>query len=164
MRTCLGALAAMSALLPSVAAAQSGTVSASNAEGMARTLSEAGYSVTTETDSYGDPLLIADFNGYEGQVIFYGCDEGTHDGCDSVQFTVGLDRRDPMPLAMVNDLLANERFISISLDEEGDPWVTWDVVTLGGIPADVFLHAVGQFSAQVELVADTVFSEEDPGV
>ena len=108
----------------------------------------------------GDPLILTDFYGYEGQIVFYGCDESSHDGCDSVQFTVGLDRKQPMPLEMANDLSANERYVSISLDEEGDPWLTWDVVTLDGIPAGVFLFALRQFTAQVDAVADRVFAEE----
>ena len=116
--------------------------------------------MTSDVDDYGDPLILTDYDGYEGQIVFYGCDDDRHDGCDSVQFTVGLDREQPMPIEMVNDLVANERFVSISLDEDGDPWLTWDVVTLDGIPASVFLYSVRQFASQVNAVADQVFAEE----
>ena len=161
MRSYLLALAAACSMVPAAGWAQGGTdmVSAADPDGMAAVLEAAGYSVQTDVDSYGDPLLIVDYSGYEGQIVFYGCDETTNDGCDSVQLTVGLDRDEAMSLQAVNELVANERFVSISLDEEGDPWITWDVVTLGGIPTPVFLNAMEQFTAQVELVADKVFGE-----
>ena len=120
MRTRLAALAAVLVLLPSLAAAQSGMISAADTAGMATALGGAGYSVTAGVDAYGDPLLV-------------------------------------------DDLLGNERLISIGLDEEGDPWVTWDVVTLGGNSAEMFLQATDQFSAEVELVATTVFAEQEAG-
>lgn len=141
-------------------AAADGTVSASDPAQVARVMEEAGYVAQLDTDGYGDPLIRTTFAGYGGSVYFYGCDEGTHAGCDSIQFRVGLDRKSPATPELLNDIVRKYRFIALWLDKEGDPWVNYDVYTGSGVPAATFLAALRAFEGNFAAVADDVFAEE----
>lgn len=158
------AAAVSAAALASPAAAQKApaTVSASDPQGIVELLRFAGYEAELSVDSVGDPQIDTQFSGLTGTVMFYGCDEQTHERCDSVQLRVGLDRRDPLTLDWLNTELANDRFYAVHLDDEGDPWFNWDIMTGKGegIPSSVFLLAVRQFATQVGAASDEVFAEE----
>lgn len=158
--------------LPLAAQEVPATVSAANPEGMMQVLRFAGYPAELETDNYGDPLINTEFAGWSGSIIFFGCDEDTRMECDSVQLRAGFDRAEPMSLDLLNDTLANGRYIAAHVDDEGDPWMRWDIVTGSdeGIPASVFMKSVNSFATQIGTVADVVFAEElekeadlDPG-
>ena len=155
------ALAACVAAIPASAQAPPSTVSAADPAGMASVLRYAGYPAEIVTDDYGDPQIDTEFSGWEGSILFYGCDEETHTGCDSIEFRVGFDREEPMTLALLNEV-ASSRFIDAFLDDAGDPWINWDIVTGNGegIPAPVFMQAVNEFASGVEYAADLVFAEE----
>lgn len=135
-------------------------VSAKDPEGLASTLRNAGYEVDIGRDSVGDPRLETTLGGMTTRIMFYGCDETTNADCDSVQFVTGFDRDQPMTAADALNLSDRYRFAAVSLDDEGDPYVTWDVVMGDGIPARVFLQSVLKFSGTIGLVADVVFADE----
>lgn len=164
IRASMAVLAVALAAAPASLAAQQApdSVSAADPEGMVRALRYAGYPVELDTDGIGDPMIKIEFSGWPGAVFFYGCEEGTHDGCDSVQLKVGFDRAEPMPLRLALDLAKDERFFSVHIDDEGDPWLEWDIVTGNGegIPAPVFLKAVNYFAMQVDAASDRIFAEE----
>ena len=153
--------AAVLALLPAAAAAQGAPemVSAGDPDGIAAVMNYAGYEAELVTDPYGDPKIDTRFGGWGGSIWFYGCNE-SHEECDSLQFVVGFDREEPLPLEMLNQLVAEHRLAAIYLDEEGDPWLKWDIITEGGIPAGVFNSSLRQFSEQASAIADLVFAEE----
>jgi hypothetical protein len=158
------ALAALAAAVSAPASAQDipMTVSAADPDTVMRALRFAGYEVELKTDTYGDPQIDTEFSGWGGSILFYGCHEETHLNCDSVQLRVGFDRAQPMTLELMHKELANDRFYSVHLDDEGDPWFNWDIVTGSGegIPTPVFLQSVNQFAGQVGAAASVVFAEE----
>lgn len=157
----IGLLAVLGAL-PGVAHAQGPgpTVAASDPAGLVAALEQAGDVAKLTTDSYGDPGIDTEFAGWKGSIVFYGCDETTHKNCDSVQFSVGFDRAKPLPLEIADELMKQERFISIHLDDEGDPYVDWDIFTGSGIPTSVFMRSFRLFSDEVQVVSQRVFAEE----
>jgi hypothetical protein len=154
--------AAALAAIPAGAAAQSAPdiVTASDPDGVVSAMAYAGYEATLGTDAYGDPKIDGSFGGWSGSVWFYGCDELTNDGCTSLQLVVGFDRKNPMPLETLNEIASSQRFVAIYLDEEGDPWLKWDIVTEEGIPAGVLNSSLQQYSQQVAAIADLVFEAE----
>ena len=147
------------ALAPPLAAAE-GTVAASDPERIARVMEEAGYVAELDTDGYGDPLIRTTFAGYGGSIYFYGCAEGTHAGCDSIQFRVGLDRQAPVTPELMNAIVRKYRFIALWLDKEGDPWVNYDVYTGTGVPTANFIASLKAFEGNFAAVANDVFAEE----
>lgn len=159
---CTVVLATLTFLSTGIAQAQGApaTVSASNPEGVAAAMRYAGYPVELKTDSVGDPMIATEFGGYRGGVYFYGCDEDKHTDCQSLQLSVGFDRTEPMAPSAVNAMATKYRFASIHVDDEGDPWVQFDLVTLDGIPAPVFLKALDHFSWSTGEIGDAVFAGE----
>lgn len=136
-------------------------VSAADPEGMASVLRFAGYPAKLTKDDYGDPQIDTEFSGWNGAIMFYGCDDDTHTGCDSIELRVGFDREEPVTLALLNEL-SSSRYIGAFLDDDGDPWINWDIITGNdeGIPAPVFMQSVNEFASGVEYAADLVFAEE----
>ncbi|ANU07773.1 YbjN domain-containing protein [Paraurantiacibacter namhicola] len=135
-------------------------VTAADPDSVRDALLSAGFPATMDTDSVGDPMVRTEMGGYKARIMFYGCDEETNTGCDSLQFVVGLDRESPMPLPILNELSKEWRYISIYLDEEGDPFFNWDIVTGDGLATSIFLDSVRRFSDNVAAAAERVFEEE----
>lgn len=151
---------ALAALCAPMGAAHAQSLSASDPAGIVTALKDAGYSPSLDKDSYGDPIIGFELAGYDTEMMFYGCDEETHDRCDSVQLRAGFDREQPWTATEALKISKAYRFVSIWLDEDGDPWVQWDIVTGQGIPAPVFLKAIESFGETLEDTAEMVFKDE----
>lgn len=146
---------------PLAAQGKAETLSAQKPAGIVIALLNAGYDATLETDDFDDPLIKFEGQGYKYDMLFYGCDESTHDKCDSVQLRVGFDRAKPWTPAEAMKISREYRYTSIVLDDEGDPYLLWDIVTGAGIPAAVFLDSVARFEENAELAAEKIFAEEN---
>jgi hypothetical protein len=153
------ALLALSTV-PAAAQAPAEMVSAAQPAGLLMALMNAGYDAKLTRDTTGDPLINVTTAGYPISLIFFGCSEQTHDGCDSLQLATGLDRTRPWNPKAALRIMSEQRFIAVQLDEEGDPFFTWDIVTgRSGIPAPVFLDSMRRFENAVALAAETVFAK-----
>ncbi len=135
-------------------------VSAQDPEGLAKVLMDAGYEAELTTDRQGDPMIRTELANMTTRLVFYGCDEQTNSDCDSVQFTTGFDRKEPWTKGEAIQISEKLRFAAVSLDDEGDPYISWDVFTGDGIPSRVFLQSVLKYSSTVESTADIVFADE----
>ena len=135
-------------------------VTAHDPAGMAEAMAEAGYVVAVSEDAEGAPLLATEFSGLTSYIFFYDCEELTKQNCDSVQFSTGFDRKDPWDAAGAMEVSTTLRFAAVSLDSDGDPFITWDVVTGDGIPAKIFLESVDRFVRAVDSTADLAFADE----
>ncbi len=156
MKSTIAAACAVLALAAAPARAQVApsaigpTVTASDPASVVSALKMAGYRAELKTDNIGDPKILTRLSGREVQLFFYGCDRDTHGGCDQLQFTVGFDADQPLDAARVERFMHDRRFAGMSLDDEGDPWLSWDLVTgTEGIPAAVFLQSVRLFTETV---------------
>ncbi|MFC4255488.1 YbjN domain-containing protein [Altererythrobacter xixiisoli] len=150
------------AAVPTLAQSKSNAVTATAKDpaGIVRLLQQAGHTASLTTDDWGDPKIEMQLAGRSGAILFYDCDETTHDKCRSIQFSVGFDRAKPMPFSMLNDLVRSQRFMAMYLDDEGDPFMQWDIIMDEGIPSAVFLTAVKDFEGRVEYAANVIFAEE----
>lgn len=137
------------------------TLSAKEPAGIVIAMLNAGYDATLETDDYDDPLITFEGDGYKYDILFYGCDETSHDGCDSIQLRVGFDRAQPWTAADAMQLSRENRYTAVALDDEGDPYLFWDIVTGDGIPASVLIDSIQRFENNAELAAETIFAEEN---
>lgn len=144
-----------------LAQAQPTVASAGNPTGLVNLLDLAGYEPKLGTDDYGDPKIEFDLSGYNATLFFYGCDETGHTGCSSLQLRAGFDRKQPWTAKDAIDLAKKYRFASVWLDDDGDPWLQWDIITGDGIPAKVFLESISLFSDTVDDAGDIVFAGED---
>lgn len=135
------------------------TVSASAPEAMDAVMEAAGYKSELHTDSVGDPLITAELGGWTTNIYFYGCDASKHNKCDSVQFVTGFDREEPWTAAEAMKITEDYRFAAVHLDDEGDPFISWDLVTGDGIPATVFLVGLRKFEQALHNAADKIFAD-----
>ena len=146
---------------PQVAQAQDlSTISAGNPQGLVTVLEMAGYSPSLDADAQGDPKITLELAGYNTTIFFYGCDEETKKGCNSLSLSAGFDRKNPMTSEEAIEISKNYRFAAVRLDEEGDPYIMWDIYTGDGIPAKVFLQSLHAFTGSIEDVSDVVFAAE----
>ncbi|KPP95073.1 YbjN domain-containing protein [Erythrobacter sp. HL-111] len=137
------------------------TVSAAEPGDLVLALLNAGYDPDLGKDEYGDPLIgFRRPDGYFMQLFFYDCDEETREDCGSLQLRAGFDREEAWDPAASLAIARRFRFASVWLDDEGDPWIKWDILTRGGIPETPFVDAVENFERTVEEVAAIVFAEE----
>lgn len=160
MRKLLAASVLMLAAAPLGAQTAEPMVTAKDPAGIVRALQAAGYEAELGTDDQNDPLITVDLSGRSSRIYFYGCDETTHDGCDSVQFSSGFDRKEPWTADKAIQLSTKYRFTSVYLDDEGDPYILWDVMTGDGIPTRVFLSSVLSFSDAIDNAYGMVFADE----
>lgn len=135
-------------------------VSAGEPDSILGALIGAGYKAEKLTDNGGDPMIAMELEGMPTQIYFYGCDDATHDQCDSLQFSTGFDRAKPWNAADAIVVSKRYRFASVSLDDEGDPYITWDINIGEGIPASLFLKSLRDFSGAVSSTANLAFAEE----
>jgi hypothetical protein len=132
------------------AAAVNAQVVASDPETVAKAVGEAGYLAKLQKDSLGDPQIATKMSGWNVMINFYGCTDNAD--CQSIQLSTGFDRTAPMDLKQVNDWNSNRRFGSVSLDEDGDPFVSWDIIltepvspSMLAIVLETYDEAVGDF-------------------
>lgn len=154
MRLAVAVLAA--SLLGGAASAQ--MVSAAEPDSVASAIQDAGYRANLTVDRVGDPMVETSMGGYKVQVIFYDCTANRD--CQSLQFSAGFDRSQPMDPARALAFAHAYRYAAVSLDEEGDPFVTWDVITGPGIPQETFQASVAEFDAVVGSFGDFVFAND----
>lgn len=128
---------------------------------MAEALASVGYVAVLTTDLTGAPLIETHSAGWPWRIIFYDCDEATLTNCESVQFSAGFDRKDAWTADQAIQVSTRLRFAAVSLDEEGDPYISWDLVTGEGIPTKVFLTSVERFIEAMEATVDLAFPSEN---
>lgn len=131
-------------------------VTASNPQSVADAMINAGYKAKITTDNIGDPMIETGMGGWKVSVLFYDCTENRE--CQSLQFYVIFDRAQPMPAEMVLAWSADNRFGSVSLDDDGDPSLSWDVVTGdAGIPLSVFEAVLTNYDNIISRFSNVVF-------
>lgn len=139
---------------------QAQTVSAMDPEGLQAGMKLAGYKAELTTDQVGDPLIKTEINGWNVSILFYGCDEESHKNCDSVQFSTGFDRKTAMDPTRALEIAGKWRFLSVSLDDEGDPYLRWDIFTAEGIPQPVFMTAFRRYGESLDDAAEIILEDE----
>ena len=147
-------LLAAALLIPGIAHAA--TVSAARPDSVVKALVAGGNSAELATDDMGDPQINAQIGGWKAIVLFYDCTPA-HDGCRALQFRSSFDAPQGMtPDAALAFMRAN-RFASVVLDQNGDPRLSWDVVTGEGIDGAVFAEAVSGFASALAAMDKVVF-------
>ena len=147
------------ALLAAPAAALADPVSATRPESVVSALKQAGYAAALGQDDSGDPLVKADIGGWQTLVVFYDCNEITHEGCQSLQFNAGFMPERPFGAAQAAAFTRENRFGAVAVNDDKSVNVTWDVITGEGIDPSVFALVVKSY----RLALDTVGAQVFPG-
>ncbi|KHS45797.1 YbjN domain-containing protein [Novosphingobium sp. ES2-1] len=151
------AAAAVSVLAPSAAEAATATVSAVKPEGVAEALKNLGYTAELAKDANGDPLINTEIGGWQAALLFYECNEKTHDGCQSLQFVANFTPEKKFTAEDAVRFNRNTRFASVSLGKDDAVMMTWDMVTGKGIDFEVFSNSVDMFRSAMDTLGAEVF-------
>lgn len=151
------AAAAVSVLAPSAAQAATATVSAVRPEGVAEALKNLGYTAELAKDANGDPLINTEIGGWQAALLFYECNEKTHDGCQSLQFVANFTPEKKFTAEDAVRFNRNTRFASVSLGKDDAVMMTWDMVTGKGIDFEVFSNSVDMFRSAMDTLGAEVF-------
>ena len=143
------------------AMAEEKLIKASDPDGMVALLTMAGYDPELASDQFGDPEISFDLDGWGATIAFYGCDEETHKDCDSLQFIGGFDTNGTFSAEQMVQLSASHRYTQLTLDDEGDVWVRWDLLTGDGISPRLFLQSVRAFSSALSNAGEAVFADQN---
>ena len=163
MRQLLAGFAAATMLASAPLAADDGvpSVSAKDPEGMLSALTNVGYPAELGVDTVGDPQITVSVNEYTVGILFYGCDAESNDNCDSVQLLTGFDRAEPIPHELALQISQTLRFAAVQIDDEGDPFIGWDIFMGNGIPMPVFLAALRSYESTLDDASTIIFAEEN---
>ncbi|MFA6219193.1 MAG: YbjN domain-containing protein [Erythrobacter sp.] len=135
-------------------------VTASVPQGIVSLLEIAGYEPRLGTDSYDDPSIHLELGGWAADIAFYGCADETHDGCTELQLIGGFDTNFSVSAETALGIARQSRFAQVYMDDEGDVWVEWDIVTGKGIPQGVFLKGLRNFTDALQFAGGVVFPED----
>jgi len=145
---------------PAMAQTPPSMVGAHDPASIVAALKMGGYKAELDTDGSGDPMISTEFAQMPSYIHFYGCN-AEHVECTSLMFATGFDRETEWDAASAIEVSKNLRFAAIWLDDEGDPFISWDVVTgREGVPVGTFSTAVRMYVDTVDSVADIAFAQQ----
>jgi hypothetical protein len=148
------------AAAPAMAEDRPEMITASKPAGIVIAMLNAGHDPELTTDRVGDPMIVSRGPKATLAVLFFGCNQDTHDNCQSIRFQVAFDRAKPWTAQEALKLADDLAFISVRLDDEGDPFLHWDLVLGDGVPLTTFIRNLRAFEESVTLAADIVHAEE----
>jgi hypothetical protein len=108
---------------------------ASDPEGLARFMVEAGYTAEARAAPRGDPLIRGRLSNSDYSIQFYECEAGAF--CNSVQFLAQSRQPAGLSFEQVNAFNARWRYVRLSI-AEGQVRLQMDVNLDAGVTADNF--------------------------
>lgn len=113
-----------------------------------------------EIDEAGEPTIATGFAGYPARIWFFDCEADGSD-CTSIRLQLGIGTVHKLSLAQVNAYNQERRFVNLSLDEEGDPILAYDLsLVKPGVSAAVFGDSFRLFDEQALALVEMVKAAE----
>ncbi len=149
------ALAAAMALMATAFSVTGASAQTINSDGMtgpevAAWLTKGGYKAALGKDDSGDPMIDSAAEGYSFKVYFYDCKDAR---CKALQFSAGFDLKTPTTASHINTWNRKNRYLKAYIDDDGDPYVQYDVNlnagrTFSGLDDDygVWTGMIGDFA------------------
>lgn len=136
------ALAAPPALAQNVSAADpQSIIDAMRANGHKAALS-------AERQDSGAPIVNGGVNGLTYGAFFQACENGAN--CQDILFSASFDLETPLTLDYVNDWNFQRTFGTLTVNDAGDAFVSYYVITEGGLPRQNFDAVVAVWTSVME--------------
>ncbi|WP_332764272.1 YbjN domain-containing protein [Phenylobacterium sp.] len=87
-------------------------------------LTDGGYKAEVAKDDAGDEYLKSAAEGVSFDVHFYDCEKAR---CTSIQMIAGFDMDAKLAMDKVNAWNSKKRYVDCFIDDDGDPWFTYDI-------------------------------------
>lgn len=147
----LGLMAgAMLAITPVAALAAPSDIHVDGMTGaeVAKWLQASGYKAELTTDDTGDPMIKSAASGVNFTVYFYDCTAKPR--CKAIQFAASFDLKQPMSAAKINEWNRQNRYLKAYIDDEGDPYVQYDVNLNAGRTTAVLDDDFGVWTSMID--------------
>ena len=157
VRTIAMAAAAVVTASLMAGAAQAQTINADGMTGpeVVSWLQKGGYKAELTKDESGDPMINSAADGHNFKIYFYDCDAAKR--CKALQFSAGFDLKEPLKYEKINEWNRKNRYLKAYLDDDGDPYVQYDVNvnagrTITGLDDDfgVWTGMIGDFTKFID--------------
>lgn len=125
-------------------------VDATRPERLVSVIQELGYRAKLESDNLGEPMIRSSVGGTDFSVLFFGCDQKSHDACKLLLFKVGYDLTDGTTLEVINDWNRTKLVGRAYLDDEDDPWLEMTVNLDAGVSRKNFEDTFDWWEVTVE--------------
>ncbi len=158
----LGVLA-LAAGAPATAQEQPGMVKATDAAGLLKLLKQSGYKATLVPREDPQDSVSIEINTLDlfSSVIFSDCEEAVPDFCETITLSTKWDRDTPMKPEAVAEANRNFRYVSVWLDDEGDPVLQWAILTRDeGVAAPLFLNALQRYLEVANAFHEVAFEDD----
>ncbi len=109
----------------SAGSAMAGEITADDPAAVMKAMQDYGFVATMETDSDGDPKIVARVSRTKFRVYFFGCE--ANKDCASLHFRAGYDLDGTLSALKVNEWNREKRFTKAYIDDEGDPFMEMDI-------------------------------------
>lgn len=136
-RPAIALTAALCAPLPAVA---QDLLTGANPFAFVTAIRDEGYKAELSEDDSGNPKIDGRMGRSNYSIFFLGCDDSQ--GCNSVQFSAGYGKEAGWPLADVNAWNRAWRYGKAHVDDEGNPYLKYDVNTDFGITRESFADSL----------------------
>ena len=120
---------------PSAERVRGGMFDASDPQGLARFMTEAGFRAEATLASRGAPVIRGRLSKSDYAIQFYECENGAF--CNSIQFLASARRPPSLALEEVNAFNARWRYVRLSI-ADGQARLQMDVNLDAGVTADNF--------------------------
>jgi len=139
----LAVAAAMAVSAPAFAADR--IVDVSSVDGVAALMREAGYKAEIKVSKDGAPYIESAIGGNDFQILFYGCKNKI--GCDSFDFYSWFKKEPFFSTDMANEWNANNRFLKVAIDSDGDLSEYAYISTIGKMTYDNFKDYIDWYAS-----------------
>jgi hypothetical protein len=148
----LAVAAAMAVSAPAFAADR--IVDVSSVDGVAALMREEGYLAEIKVSKDGSPYIDSAIDGNDLRINFYGCKNNA--GCDSFDFYNWVEKEPFFSTEMANDWNANNRFLKVAIDSDGDLSEYAYISTVGKMTYDNFKDYLAWYGSTATELAEFV--------
>ncbi len=106
-------------------------VCASDPNSVVTALRDAGFSAKLGKNSYGEPLIGSDANGYNFAIAFYGCVK--NEKCDALHFRSSFSPEVIYTAEYANSFISDHRFLAAVVTANKELRLSHDINTVGGL-------------------------------
>lgn len=138
-------------------------VTATNMDGVAKTLRDAGYDIEVVERVEGENSAYINIDTGTGQigVIFSDCNDAVPDFCETLILSTWWERDTPISDRAIVAGNYNNKYVSVFRRDDGNPGMQWAILTRReGVPSTLFLNALHRFAGIARDFRDVAFQKE----
>lgn len=128
---------------------------------IAALMRQKGFLAEVVADQAGDPRILTGFGGTKGNIWFQDCDEQGRN-CEGIELQIGILMERKLTLEEVNAFNMESRFAFLTLDDEKDPLLRYELsLAKPGVSAAVLTDTLRMFEERARALMQMVVKREN---